>query len=442
MTEWTEPLWTIGNLGQLESSPGGTIILPEPMPTGAGPSGFFGGTSQLDMRFTFLKDLVQGYTGRVPAFLENSPMLEVAAIPMTFQSNNIAAAQTVTSGANMTLVTAPSQGIAVNLPIIPFTGVLNSLGTATSVTTAPIVLDYGFDWMGLTSGSSLATVTNSTIYQLGMPLCIAGTSASTVFLGNVYSINSATVITLTGNAGLTTAATPVGTGNAWGPSEFASGSPFVASNAPYPIPTAALPYVAFGPGLFLDSRQVISRAISVTASATTASTANFTIAGWDIYWQPMTQTIGPLTPTSGTLSWFTSKTFKAINFVTPTFNDGGHNWSVGTSDVYGFPQKQDLFELADVWWNSTNSTSTTGFTAPDFTTPASSTTGDVRGTVQMGSNGPLATGQAGGASTGTVSSGSLTVTGKRLVMFGTLSTFDQLNANLTAPYWQTGRPQA
>lgn len=439
MTEFTEPLFTIGDMGQLESSPGGPVVLPEPAPTAAGPNMWFAGDGQLDVRYTFLKDLVQGYVGRNPGFLNGFQTLQVNGIPMATSNSNIAALQATASGTSMTLATAPVQGIAVDIPIIPFTGVLGSLGTATSTTNAPIVLDYGFDWMALTNGSASATVTDSTLYKVGMPLCIAGTSASTTLLTNVASIVSATQITLALPALLTTAATPVGTGNAWGPSEFASSGP----NSPYPVPTAALPYVAFGPGLFLDPRQSIARAVSMTASASTSTIANFVIAGWDVYWQPMTVTLGPLTTTSAALTFYTKKAFKAISSITPLATDASHSWSSGTSDMYGWPTIMRYMELTDNWWNGLAMASTTGFVAADFTSPASGTTGDVRGTIQVGADGSGGNnGQSGGASTGTVSSGSLTVTGKRLVLFGTLNTWDQLNNSLATPQFQTGRPQA
>lgn len=446
MTEFTEPLWTIGDLGQLESSPGGTILLPEPSGgmgigggSGLGPSGFFGGTAQLDMRYTFLKDLIQGYVGRVPSFLESSMMLLVDAVPMAANSSNIAALQTLSSGVSMTLATTPVVGISVNLPIIPFTGVLGNLGTATSATTAPIVLDYGFDWMALTNGSTLATVVDSTLYNPGMPLCIAGTSTSTVLLTNVFSINSATVVTLANPATFTSTQTPVGTGDRWGPSEFASNS-LNAPNSPFPTPLSAWPYVAFGPGLFLDTRQALSRCVSVTPGSTLASVATFTVSGWDIYWQPMTQTLGPITPSGGVVTTYSKKAFKAINTIIPNVTDG-HSWSSGTGDSFGFPIKTDRWEYADISFGGTFASSSTGFTVPDFTSPASATTGDVRGTMQYGSLGSSTTfgGAGAGGSNGTVAS--LVVSGRRLVFFATLGTWDQLNARLTAPQWQTGRPQ-
>jgi hypothetical protein len=439
MPEWTEPLFQIGDLGQLESAPGGAIILPDPAGGNMlGPSGFANGTGMLDARYTFLKDLVTGYAGRVPEFLVNHAMVGVQAVPMARQTNNIAAAQNVNSGIAMTLVSAPSQGVAINLPIIPFTGVLNSLGTATSVTTAPIVLDYGFDWAATTANSSIVTVTDSTIYQAGMPLCIPGTGASTALLTNVISAVSSTTVQV-GPApnvpSLTMTQTPVGTGNAWGPSEFASSGP----NAFYPVPTAVLPYIAMGPGLFLDPRQSVTRSIEITASASTASSGSLTISGWDLYWQPITDTV-TVTPTAATVA-YTLKTFKAINTITPNFTDGAHTWSVGVGDTVGFPIKQDIAELATIWWNGLQATSTTGFTVPDFTATATSSTGDVRGTVQLSTAGSLAAG-LGVVTNGTVSSGSLTPTGARLVIMARLSTWDQLNTKLTSPQWQMGRTPA
>lgn len=440
MTEFTEPLWVIGDLGQLESSPGGSIYLPEPASNMQGPSGFANGIGMMDTRYTFLKDLVSGYAGRVPAFIDNFTANVIATIPMAQSNSNIAALQAMVSGTTLTLASTPVQGISVNIPIAPFTGVLGSLGTATSVTNAPIVMDFGFAWCSTQANASAVTVTDSTLFPVGMPLCIpnaAGTSPSVALLTNVVSIASATVIQVSPVPTITNAQAPVGTAFPWGPSEFASS----AINSFYPPPTTAMPYVAFGPGLFLDPRQAIGRAVSFTASASTASVATFTVAGWDIYWQPMTQTVGPFTAASAALTTYTKKAFKAISSITPTFVDSTHSWSSGTSDVIGFPVKTDLFELTSTWWNGISAGTTTGFTVPDFTSPATAVTGDVRGTIQLGALGGSANGLQGGSSNGTVSSGSLTVTGSRLVIFSALSTWNQLNAKLTSPQWQMGRSQ-
>lgn len=441
MTEFTGPLWQIGDLGQLESAPGGSITLPEPAVNDQGPSGFASGVSMLDVRYSFLKDLVDGYAGRVPAFLQNFEMVGVQQIPIAHSATNIAANQTLSSGTTMTLASTPAQGIALNIPLIPFTGVLNSLGTATSATTAPITLDFGFGWCGTTANGSAVTVTDTTLFNIGMPLCIAhvGNTTNGPLLTNVVSIASSTVIQVGPSPNVpavTNAQTPIGTGNAWGPSEFAS----TGANSPYPVPIAAAPYVAFGPGLFLDPRQTLARALVIT-SAQSASNATITIAGWDLYWAPITDTVTVTSSTGGSTSAYTLKTFKAVNTITPNITDS-HNWSIGTSDVFGMPIITDIPELAYIWWAGQASNSTTGFTVPDFTATASSITGDVRGKVQLNGVGNLANGLAGGSTTGTVSSGSLAITGSRLVIYNTLSTWDQLNARLGAPQWQMGRTQA
>src|ERR1700722_9145762 len=166
MTEFTEPLWVIGDLGQLESSPGGQIILPEPATNGSGPSGFATGIAMLDNRYTFLKDLVTGYAGRVPAMIDNFTPNLIQTIPIAASTSNIGALQAAVSGTSMSLASAPAQGIALNIPIIPFTGTLNSLGTGTSVTTAPITLDFGFGWCGTTALGSAVTVADTTLFTL------------------------------------------------------------------------------------------------------------------------------------------------------------------------------------------------------------------------------------------------------------------------------------
>lgn len=74
------------------------------------------------------------------------------------------------------------------------------------------------------------------------------------------------------------------------------------------------------------------------------------------------------------------KAFKYIVSVTPASTDGGHSLSVGTTDIYGFTMRDDFWEYTNVYWNGAFITSSTGWTAADATSPATTSTGDTRGT--------------------------------------------------------------
>jgi hypothetical protein len=76
------------------------------------------------------------------------------------------------------------------------------------------------------------------------------------------------------------------------------------------------------------------------------------------------------------------KAFKYIASVVPQFTDA-HNYSVGTTDIYGFPIRSDFFGDVAINYNATGITASTGYTAAVTTSPATTTTGDVRGTYAL-----------------------------------------------------------
>lgn len=124
-----------------------------------------------------------------------------------------------------------------------------------------------------------------------------------------------------------------------------------------------------------DNTKAIARAVSITAAASAVG-GHFIVAGYDIYGYPMTENINAA---AGAATTNGKKAFKFITSVTPQFTDA-HNYSVGTLDIFGLPLAAAFFHEALVWWNSTLITASTGFVAADATSPATATTGDVRGT--------------------------------------------------------------
>jgi hypothetical protein len=133
-----------------------------------------------------------------------------------------------------------------------------------------------------------------------------------------------------------------------------------------------------------DPRTTLARCLSVTAAAgATATTC--TNRGWDAAGFPVTET---LTLSAGaTVSG--KKGFKALASSTLNAIDAGHSYSVGTLDVFEFPMACYLFSQIEITWNNGDISANTGFLAADATTPATATTGSVRGTyaVQTASDG-------------------------------------------------------
>jgi hypothetical protein len=360
----------------------------------AGPSLFYQGIGILDPRFAYMKDKVQGYTGVVQAYQDLTELRSVAAVPAPTSAVNIAAGQVLTINVPMTFANA-SLGVTRNVPIRPFSA--SVFGAAPVVAAA--VLDFGFGFVNATLGSTTVIVSDSRLYTVGMPLVIGtlGNAGGTApLLTQVASILTATTLSLANPALFTNATAPVGTGDLWGPSPMG-----------FPLPQAAYPFLAGGPGLFLDPRQAIARNVSITGVAGGTGGA-ITVAGWDIYGMPMRETVaGP----AGAVTVYGKKCFKAIGTITPGFTDATHNYTVGTGDVFGIHFRAPFWEEITVYWNATAMTTSQGYLAPDQTEPATATTGDPRGVIQVSASGG-GTGIGANASNGTVTG--LAMTGRRL----------------------------
>jgi hypothetical protein len=124
-----------------------------------------------------------------------------------------------------------------------------------------------------------------------------------------------------------------------------------------------------------DPATVYSRGISITSVTTTLAAVTFTVVGFDSYGYPQTEAItGP----GAGLTVVGKKTWKWISSITPNASPGV-NATVGTADLFGFPVRAASFPYITVYWNG--AVQLTGTILPaDATSPATSLTGDVRGT--------------------------------------------------------------
>lgn len=117
----------------------------------------------------------------------------------------------------------------------------------------------------------------------------------------------------------------------------------------------------------------LARAVSVTAAAGATGGA-VVVSGYDIYGAPMSESITSVA--ASTVNG--KKAFKFVTSATPAFTDAGHNYSVGTADIFGLHIRADYAAYTKIFWDGALNSGT--FTAADTTSPATTTTGDVRGT--------------------------------------------------------------
>ncbi len=368
----------ISNLGSMEDSP--TTIDVED-----GPTYSYQGYVISDLRQTpFPKDGVG--PGRVSAYLCGADMVTVDNIPSTSSTTILAAAATTLAATAMTLVTiAPGNATAgvpsaaTGVPIIPF-------GSST-VVTAAIALDFGFTTGTTTAASSTVPVNITTLFTQGQWIAIggAGNSAKTATLLTQVTAVNATTINISPAALGSLVGAPIGRANL-----FNSLSPPSTQFGPTsPVATAVDNHAAAGLFKVFDPLSAICRGVSVQAINTAGAGGAFVVNGWDVHFQAMSETVNVTSATAGV--FYTKKAFKYIKSVIPAFTDTASSYSVGVSDVFGFPIFARRAE--SVYWSmgGVNQTSSGGYTAPDLTNPATSSTGDVRGTLQVGTLGGSAT---------------------------------------------------
>jgi hypothetical protein len=126
-----------------------------------------------------------------------------------------------------------------------------------------------------------------------------------------------------------------------------------------------------------DPATMLSRAVRLVSGGNDSG-ITFTISGWDVYGFPMTETITGAN--AGTANG--AKAWKYISGITHTGSVAG-TLTIGTQDVIGLPFQTLRFGRLDIAYNNAWITANTGFTAAVTTSPATSTTGDVRGTYAL-----------------------------------------------------------
>lgn len=123
----------------------------------------------------------------------------------------------------------------------------------------------------------------------------------------------------------------------------------------------------------------VPRSVSITATG--ANTATYLVSGYDQYGQPMSQTLAA--PSTSTVK--TTKMFKSVVSVTNNNATAGtNNLAVGTGDDVGLPIRvTDLGYIQSAMFNGAAVTiNSTNFGVADTTSPATTSTTDVRGYIK------------------------------------------------------------
>lgn len=118
----------------------------------------------------------------------------------------------------------------------------------------------------------------------------------------------------------------------------------------------------------------VPRAVQIVSTNAGDTTQTATFTGKDNYGVAMTETVA----FNGTTAVFGKKAFKTISQVAISAAMAG-NASAGNSDVFGLPLRVDSRGYILTYWDTAYVTTGT-FAAAVTTSPATATTGDVRGT--------------------------------------------------------------
>lgn len=381
------------SMGSLEVQ-GGTAANIEPMD---GPSVSYQDTVVPDIRVVpFAKDGTA--PGRVPSFASGMNVWAFDAIPQARTTTQIATSQVGTAGLAMALQTVGAAGvasaanIAVGVPIIPI---------GTSVATFAMALDFGFTTGTTTSNSSAVVVIDNSLFRLGQWIVVGNvgnTAATRSLIAQVVAIATAnlTGINISPVAATGIANVPIGQANLYGsgllPPATQFGPAAASANA-----HAFGGAIEAGLARVMNPRETLTR--NIVISLATSGNYSALVSGWDVWGNPMTELI-----TAASQTTVAGK--KAFKYIGAVVSGTGSTdpVAVGLGDTFGFPFRTDEWEQIDIFWNGSGASSSNGFSGAVLTSPATNTTGDVRGTIQISTavlTGVLATSVSAIASNGT-----------------------------------------
>ncbi len=277
-----------------------------------------------------------------------------------------------------------TQGIQ-TVSYVPSTLSTTNMANAVTPTTAvALVLTAG---TGVTASANVINAatgvrTASTLFLLD---ALVASSATSTIAGNVFTAVGAvspanfTVGSVLSGTGVTTNTTIVGFGTGTGgvgtyivdTPQTVTSTTITGTAGINGVPR--IPFGSNGAVSLYNQLCMLGRNVRITTAA--GDTAVYTVLGYDIYGYPMSEAI----TANGATTVSGKKAFKYIASVTPVGTVGA-TASVGTGDVFGFPLFSNTFQDVAINWAAANITSSTGYLAGVPTTPATTTTGDVRGT--------------------------------------------------------------
>ena len=358
----------------------------------AGPNFDYQGSSVVDVRYPYMP----GRTGlgQVTAALNYAYACMADCVPSIKNTAIVAAAQTpvVPVGGSVAMTLASTNQIspatngnrAVNVPLVPFGSALRPANAVSC-----LCLDPGHTVGTTTSGSAtVASVGDIRLITPGQYVGLPGAGGTGVtliarVLSKTYSTSSSSgagSILLDTAASASVSAGPIMLMEWRSPNDTTGGS-------------SVVPWYYAGSTALMDPHYVPGRCLTVTNNNAGDTGYSISVTGYDIFGVAMTESINVSANATAT----GAKAWKYITGVSLVKSGGGTptgTISVGTSDTFGFAMKSEKWEYMNIYFAGAFISTSTGWTTAVNTKPATSSTGDVRGTyaLQSASTGSASTG--------------------------------------------------
>jgi hypothetical protein len=329
-------------LGGLTGAPGG--MQPAEYSQQIGPSMFWAGFGIPIIGSGANKDNIN--PGAVPAIYVASPLQTINAIPA---AGGAVIANAIAASIGIPLANTPNFGPG----IAPGTQAMSKGGPVSNAVALDIAIDKG----AMSANNPLLNLTNpanSWRYSKGMWIAVAGVGpAGATMFAQVMNINP-TIGQLT-----------------------------LSQNPP---PSGVSAFASSGMGRFLIPECAVARGVGVTGVAG-GTGGPMQIQGLDLFNQPQSETIQV---GAGVITTYGKKTYKVFISATPQFNDN-HAYSIVTSDLIGMPISVLPPPTPQPLINAAGAPYTGGVMQfADFTNPATQSSGDPRGAIQLSAKGPNA----------------------------------------------------
>lgn len=352
------------SLGGLTGAPSG--MQPAEYSQQIGPCIFWGGFGVPIIGSGANKDNIN--PGAVPAIYASSPLQTINAIP-------------VAGGATLANIANAAVGVPLANRNTFAPGI--ACGTQAMLNGQPVfnavAMDIALDKGSVTAGINilnLATPANVWRYSKGMWIAVAGAgpAAATLF-AQITGVNlSSGILTLAQNPATSQAVAEIGLTNRY--SLYGYGNP---------PPSGVSAMAPSGMGRFLIPECAVARGVGVTGVGG-GTGGPMLIQGLDLFNQPQSEIINV---GAGAVTTYGKKTYKTFIAATPQFNNNAA-YTVVTSDLIGFPISV-LPNVAPPLILAAGSPYAGGVLQyADFTNPATQSTGDPRGGIQLSSKGPNA----------------------------------------------------